>query len=1139
MSTWILSRRDLVGYGPSFSLLDPNSDPAIQCIAQPTDGCGIGAQEASEKRKVTAFTIMPSSVTARGGENITLQGAGFVPGTPYTLRIKKGMDEKTVIGNADTMSQISFVTPSWEKDAGTVQADLIKGKFWQYHGCYKTTTTPPKVFTDIAAEVNIQNCFDKCNRVSTYVIGITQGKCICYENKIAGSQLVTTNLITPAASSLCTKICTVPVKHICGSTTNDVYAFYQNDDNQGNKKEMPTEMFSIKMTAPDPITNLIVAQKSERQIQLSWNAPSYTGGGSLSYAIYNGDTVVKNDATDTNIIISNLDASRLYTFHVESRNGELKASRVEINATTNAPIAPYSPSWPSGEIASFTHKVVNTVPKVDVEIKWNTPTYNGNAAITSYELLQQGETSSCAGSNGNNGNEQWTTLPSTPTAYTIADVVPDTTHTFQIRAKNSAGTSKASETVEVFVPGNSKDILVDQKNGNDTVCKECESDTICSFPCATIGKAFMIANVSGQTIRINTGEYYANNVVPRVKLLKVIASNSNSKVLIHCERSAACFRSNNSAFINSNGVEERFNYFPALFDGLTIANGENEDGGCITATDASRFKIKDTIFDNCVASQSGGALYAKGASDITIENVTFKNNKATLYGGALRISATAKTTITKTTFLNNVASVGGAFALIPTNYGKSKTTGGNNAASTTDSISGEAENRQKLILESSEFVENIASSATTSDIQNDGGGIFMFEANSKIKNVLFTKQSAKHFGAGMFAKMSVVDIQDSQFIENTITDIGGGGGIGCLSSEFIITNLNVTQNVVNKQSNGGGASFTFCSPIIYNSLWSNNRATGGKGGGIYFGTMSEPEFIGKTEDVITFSNNEALNGGGISCNDCTGLKTAKVAFISNTALKNGGAIELVSTRSTSIQSTTFKGCSADNNGGALYSYSSMQISVDTSEFISNKARKGGGGGIYWGFPEIVMKNIVTINDLPIKIKQQTVMEINNTANYGNFIASAAHSIFMMDGPSHKSSTVENNYPTLEFKGSYEERIYQPSKANDWGALSGGQNVQLNANGNQVRYLKLALLDWYNRIVTSSSDIIKLVKSGIEFVGSTEIPCQNGIAIFDDFKVVAEPASEVNLKFEADTVKLLRGPGFNLKIRNCTSPRSCI
>lgn len=80
---------------------------------------------------------------------------------------------------------------------------------------------------------------------------------LLHENKIAGSQLVTTNLITPAASSLCTKICTVPVKHICGSTTNDVYAFYQNDDNQGNKKEMPTEMFSIKMTAPDPITNLM------------------------------------------------------------------------------------------------------------------------------------------------------------------------------------------------------------------------------------------------------------------------------------------------------------------------------------------------------------------------------------------------------------------------------------------------------------------------------------------------------------------------------------------------------------------------------------------------------------------------------------------------------------------------------------------------------------------------------------------------------------------------------------------------------------------------------------------------------------------------------------------------------------------
>jgi hypothetical protein len=151
-------------------------------------------------------------------------------------------------------------------------------------------------------------------------------------------------------------------------------------------------------------------------------------------------------------------------------------------------------------------------------------------------------------------------------------------------------------------------------------------------------------------------------------------------------------------------------------------------------------------------------------------------------------------------------------------------------------------------------------------------------------------------------------------------------------------------------------------------------------------------------------------------------------------IHHGGCIELNQVPSADISMAVFADCKAERgNAGAIYLFSSYNVDVQTSSFFRNMAQHGGGGAILWDFDEFAMESVTSITDLPIAIA--SIVNVNNTASYGRFIASGAHSLFMVSGP-----TLAKESPSLprENANTYEERIYQESNAEEWILVSGGQ-----------------------------------------------------------------------------------------------------
>ncbi len=124
----------------------------------------------------------------------------------------------------------------------------------------------------------------------------------------------------------------------------------------------------------------------------------------------------------------------------------------------------------------------------------------------------------------------------------------------------------------------------------------------------------------------------------------------------------------------------------------------------------------------------------------------------------------------------------------------------------------------------------------------------------------------------------------------------------------------------------------------------------------------------------------------------------------------------------------------------------------------------------------------------------------------------------------------------EFGATPAERVRQSSNANNWGSIAGGKTVEFESSDGNKRYLTIFILDWYNQIVKTSSDMVKIsIKrndNGIRLSGAMEIPATQGIATFNNFKIIADPDTEVELDFESDSTNNIRGATFKVKTRNC-------
>src|SRR2546427_183850 len=193
---------------------------------------------------------------------------------------------------------------------------------------------------------------------------------------------------------------------------------------------LSTDQFaSAQISLLGPPTNLTAGVVSSSQINLSWNAPSDTGGSVITgYKIERSTdggatwgTIVSNTGTTaTTYSNTGLSPSTTYTYRVFAIPLVLTSSPSNTaTATTSAPAAT-PPGSPTGLVAT-------ALSSSQIDLSWTAPSSNGGSVITGYKIERSTD-----------GGTTWGTIVSnsgtTATTYSNTGLSPSTTYTYRVSA---------------------------------------------------------------------------------------------------------------------------------------------------------------------------------------------------------------------------------------------------------------------------------------------------------------------------------------------------------------------------------------------------------------------------------------------------------------------------------------------------------------------------------------------------------------------------------------------------------------------------------------------------------------------------------------------------------------------------------
>jgi parallel beta-helix repeat protein len=257
-----------------------------------------------------------------------------------------------------------------------------------------------------------------------------------------------------------------------------------------------------------------------------------------------------------------------------------------------------------------------------------------------------------------------------------------------------------------------------------------------------------------------------------------------------------------------------------------------------------------------------------------------------------------------------------------------------------------------------------------------GGGIFVFDSNPQLNNLLIAQNEHidLFWGGGIFLWESDVTIENCVITNNEAHS--SGGGIAISNSNPTIINSIISDNY--SDHNGGGVSIAYNSlPYFENCLIENNIITiNGRGAGIYFeessGTVNNCQILGNQNQgentaggggvalwiSEVFLNNSIINGnstnlegGGLYLRQSSEIIISNSEISENIALKGGGIYYFESTSLNITNSQILNNDATASHGGGIYAgYSIGGVTIDSTIFAGNHATSK-GGGLYLLEPE--------------------------------------------------------------------------------------------------------------------------------------------------------------------------------------------
>ncbi|HET6446577.1 MAG TPA: choice-of-anchor Q domain-containing protein [candidate division Zixibacteria bacterium] len=388
--------------------------------------------------------------------------------------------------------------------------------------------------------------------------------------------------------------------------------------------------------------------------------------------------------------------------------------------------------------------------------------------------------------------------------------------------------------------------------------------------------------------------------------------------------------------------------------GITIQHGSAGEGGAIR--NAGVLDITDSWILSSTAT-SGGGIYNVGGASTSLTGSTLENNHASI-GGGIYISDTGSIVILNSTQLISNTAVdhgggiymdGGATADIISSTFQSNTA--------KDGGGIYSWNGSSAVIISSTFQANSADegggihnalvTSTITLINTDfltntsllGSGIFNRDGSTiDLSGGVFQGNSGSA-GGGIYNLVSIVEVNNTQFISNSGTF--GGGGIYNQGAGAVLRVSGATFQSNSSSGDGGGAINNLDSAIatLTNTLIVSNTASF-DGGGINNTDVGIVRLVGGTLRANHAANS---NGGAIFNSDVD-----SVVFLSGTLVLNnsadldGGGIHNADGGSAVLSGGIIQGNSA-TSGGGIYLDESASVIISGTQIISNTAAAGGGG----------------------------------------------------------------------------------------------------------------------------------------------------------------------------------------------------
>ncbi|NJO00029.1 MAG: hypothetical protein HC875_40920 [Anaerolineales bacterium] len=270
----------------------------------------------------------------------------------------------------------------------------------------------------------------------------------------------------------------------------------------------------------------------------------------------------------------------------------------------------------------------------------------------------------------------------------------------------------------------------------------------------------------------------------------------------------------------------------------------------------------------------------------------------------------------------------------------------------------------------------ISNSTLRDNVSTSNGGAIVNYGTLNLNNTTVSKNRAAVAGGGVYNDGGVVNITNSQFLENVAAG-SDGGAINVNSGRVDIQNSTFSQNF----GITGGAIYIKGEATAYITTSALNNNMADQGGGIYNeghlvfsqstlnlnnarlggGIATAGQSSGVLSEVTLSGNNVSGNGGGLFLQGTVdaGLSLTDLTFSGNTAGNQGGGI-YNQAAAAHLTNVTLSGNGA-NAGGGIYQNSGV-ISLNFVSVVSNTAAAFGGGVYNYEAGEMRLQNTLLANN---------------------------------------------------------------------------------------------------------------------------------------------------------------------------------